>query len=105
MDMKIALSSSDGEAFEVDAAVAMASQSQTIKHMVEDDCTEDGIPLPNVTSRILAKVIEYCQKHADDPAKSFDDDEELESWDAEFVNVDQTTLFGLIMVRFNNFGK
>ncbi|XP_074555556.1 SKP1-like protein 1B [Curcuma longa] len=94
MDKKITLLSSDGVAFEVGVAVAI--ESQTIKHMIEDDCAEDGIPLPNVTSRILAKVIEYCQKHVDDPAKSSDGDEELESWDAKFVNVDQATLFDLI---------
>ncbi|CAL9151753.1 unnamed protein product, partial [Musa hybrid cultivar] len=102
----ITLKSSDGEVFEVDEAVAM--ESQTIKHMIEDDCAENGIPLPNVTSKILAKVIEYCKKHVDASAaassKSPDDaskiaDEELKSWDAEFVKVDQATLFDLILVR------
>ncbi|KAG6505320.1 hypothetical protein ZIOFF_037675 [Zingiber officinale] len=81
---KITLLSYDGEAFEVDAAVAMVSK--TIEHMVEFDCAEDAIPLPNVTSRILVKVIEYCQKHVlDDPAKSSDDKEELKSWDDKFA--------------------
>ncbi|XP_042397306.1 SKP1-like protein 1 [Zingiber officinale] len=93
---KIALLSSDGEAFEVDAAVAMVSK--TIEHMVEFDCAEDTIPLPNVTSRILVKVIEYCQKHVlDDPAKSSDDKAELKSWDDNFVKVDQATLFELML--------
>ncbi|XP_042391964.1 SKP1-like protein 1 [Zingiber officinale] len=93
---KITLLSSDGEAFEVDAAVAMVSK--TIEHMVEFDCVEDTIPLPNVTSRILVKVIEYCQKHVlDDPAKSSDDKAELKSWDDNFVKVDQATLFELML--------
>ncbi|KAG6504087.1 SKP1-like protein 1 [Zingiber officinale] len=93
---KITLLSSDGEAFDVDAAVAMVSK--TIEHMVEFDCAEDTIPLPNVTSRILVKVIEYCQKHVlDDPAKSSNDKEELKSWDANFVKVDQATLFELML--------
>ncbi|KAJ8451910.1 hypothetical protein Cgig2_007393 [Carnegiea gigantea] len=93
---KITLRSSDGETFEVDEAVAL--ESQTIKHMVEDDCADSVIPLPNVTSKILAKVIEYCKKHVDSPKT--DDrqvDEELKSWDAEFVKVDQATLFDLIL--------
>ncbi|URD74801.1 SKP1-like protein [Musa troglodytarum] len=101
MEKKITLRSSDGEVFEVDVAVAM--ESQTIKHMIEDDCAENGIPLPNVNAKILAKVIEYCRKHVDAAAsKSSDDaskaaDDELKTWDAEFVKVDQATLFDLIL--------
>ncbi|XWS33895.1 hypothetical protein CRYUN_Cryun22dG0122200 [Craigia yunnanensis] len=93
---KITLKSSDGESFEVDEAVAL--ESQTIKHMIEDDCADNGIPLPNVTSKILAKVIEYCKKHVEVPKT--DDratDDELKSWDADFVKVDQATLFDLIL--------
>ncbi|OAY50541.1 SKP1-like protein 1B [Manihot esculenta] len=95
---KITLKSSDGETFEMDEAVAL--ESQTIKHMIEDDCADNGIPLPNVTSKILSKVIEYCKKHVETP-KSEDRpssvDDELKAWDAEFVKVDQATLFDLIL--------
>ncbi|KAL1354651.1 hypothetical protein HN51_006710 [Arachis hypogaea] len=93
---KIILKSSDGEAFEVDEAVAL--ESQTIKHMIEDDCADSGIPLPNVTSKILAKVIEYCKKHVDAAAsEEKPSEEDLKMWDAEFVKVDQATLFDLIL--------
>ncbi|KAJ0039733.1 SKP1-like protein 1A [Pistacia vera] len=118
---KIILRSSDGEPFEVDEAVAL--ESQTIKHMIEDDCADNGIPLPNVTSRILAKVIEYSRKHVEArlneaannkinhhlhhlnnnnaaaaaAAASAAAEEELKNWDAEFVKVDQATLFDLIL--------
>ncbi|XP_058728015.1 SKP1-like protein 1A isoform X1 [Vicia villosa] len=95
---KINLKSSDGEIFVIDEAVAL--ESQTIKHMIEDDCADEtGIPLPNVTSIILAKVIEYCNKHVDaanSDGKSIDEDE-IKNWDAEFVKVDQQTLFDLIL--------
>uniref|UniRef100_A0A2C9U0C3 SKP1-like protein n=1 Tax=Manihot esculenta TaxID=3983 RepID=A0A2C9U0C3_MANES len=95
---KITLRSTDGETFEVDEAVAL--ESQTIKHLIEDDCADNGIPLPNVTSKILSKVIEYCKKHVETP-KSEDRpssvDDELKAWDAEFVKVDQATLFDLIL--------
>uniref|UniRef100_A0A453M6X7 SKP1 component POZ domain-containing protein n=1 Tax=Aegilops tauschii subsp. strangulata TaxID=200361 RepID=A0A453M6X7_AEGTS len=57
----ITLKSSDGEEFQVEEAIAM--ESQTIRHMIEDDCADNGIPLPNVDSKILSKVIEYCKKH------------------------------------------
>jgi len=99
---KITLKSSDGETFEVEEAVAL--ESQTIKHMIEDDCADNGIPLPNVTSKILSKVIEYCKKHveatkattaAEERSASPDDD--LKAWDVEFVKVDQATLFDLIL--------
>ncbi|XP_065847647.1 SKP1-like protein 1B [Euphorbia lathyris] len=95
---KITLKSSDGETFEVDEAVAL--ESQTIKHMIEDDCADNGIPLPNVTSKILSKVIEYCKKHVETPKseeRPSSADEELKTWDAEFVKVDQATLFDLIL--------
>ncbi|KAA8532009.1 hypothetical protein F0562_006849 [Nyssa sinensis] len=81
---KITLKSSDGESFEVEEVVAL--ESQTIKHMIEDDCADSVIPLPNVTSKILAKVIEYCKKHVESPKT--DDrsaEEEIKIWDADFV--------------------
>ncbi|KAK9677537.1 hypothetical protein RND81_11G150100 [Saponaria officinalis] len=106
---KILLKSSDGEDFEVDEIVAL--ESQTIKHMIEDDCADSVIPLPNVTGKILAKVIEYCKKHVESSEKKGSSDtttagfgsgggvvdDELKTWDAEFVNVDQNTLFDLIL--------
>ncbi|OVA10210.1 SKP1 component [Macleaya cordata] len=86
----ITLMSSDKETFQVDEAVAL--ESQTIKQMMEDLCADDSIPLPNVTSKILAKVIEYCKKHIESK-----EDEDLKAWDAEFVKVDQRTLFEIIL--------
>ncbi|KAJ0493973.1 putative S-phase kinase-associated protein [Helianthus annuus] len=92
----IVLKSSDGETFEVDEVVAL--ESQTIKHMIEDDCANTTIPLPNVTSKIISKVIEYCKKHVES-AKNEDKtaEEDLKSFDSEFVKVDQATLFDLIL--------
>ncbi|KAH6780218.1 S phase associated protein 1 [Perilla frutescens var. hirtella] len=101
---KIILRSSDGEVFEVEEAVAV--ESQTIKHMIEDDCADNVIPLPNVTGKILSKVIEYCKKHVDAAAASASAkaedkvasaDDELKGFDADFVKVDQATLFDLIL--------
>ncbi|KAM3254947.1 hypothetical protein ACQJBY_048400 [Aegilops geniculata] len=106
----IMLKSADGEEFEVEEAVAM--ESQTIRHMIEDDCADKGIPIPNINSKILSKVIEYCNKHA--MAKTVDVSSgstgvaasdtmapaalagDLKIWDAEFINVDPDTLFDLI---------
>ncbi|CAA0816645.1 SKP1-like protein 1A [Striga hermonthica] len=104
---KIILRSSDGEVFEVDESVAI--ESQTIKHMIEDECADNVIPLPNVTGKILSKVIEYCKRHvdaaaaanatrADDKlASTANTEDDLKAFDADFVKVDQAMLFDLIL--------
>lgn len=85
--------------FEVDDTVAF--ESQTIKNMIEDTGSDAPIPLPNVSGKILAKVIEFCKFHvgakqpADDKCSPSEDD--IKSFDAEFVKVDQQTLFDLIL--------
>jgi len=61
------------------------------------------IPLPNVNGKILAKVIEYCRYHVEAAKKGADDkpaktEDEVKSWDTDFVKVDQATLFDLILV-------
>jgi S-phase kinase-associated protein 1 len=72
-----------------------------------DTGTDSVIPLPNVTGKILGKVIEYCKYHveaekktgtgADEkPSKTED---EVKTFDGDFVKVDQGTLFELILVR------
>ncbi|PRQ41896.1 putative S-phase kinase-associated protein [Rosa chinensis] len=100
---KITLKSSDGESFEVDEEVAL--ESQTIQHMIEDDCADIEIPFP---SEILAKVSEYCKKHGDAAPKSNNrssssGDDELKNWDADFVKVDEVTFFYLQLVRITTF--
>ena len=88
----IRLRTLDGEEFEVDEAVAI--QSQTIRHMIEDGCADSTIPLANVTASVLSKVLEYCKKHAVDKV----DDDSLKSWDAEFVKVNlQPVLLELVL--------
>ncbi|XP_010437611.1 PREDICTED: SKP1-like protein 11 [Camelina sativa] len=90
----IMLKSSDGQSFEVEEDVAI--QSQTIAHMVEDDCASTEIPLANVTSKTLALVIEYCKKHHVDEANPIPE-EELKTWDKQFMETDQSTIFDLIL--------
>ncbi|KAL2636363.1 hypothetical protein R1flu_007842 [Riccia fluitans] len=63
--------------------------------------TDNPIPLPNVSSKILSKVIEYCKYHVEN-SKNRDDkpatpEDEIKLWDADFVKVDQATLFDLIL--------
>uniref|UniRef100_A0A0E0G4Y8 SKP1-like protein n=1 Tax=Oryza nivara TaxID=4536 RepID=A0A0E0G4Y8_ORYNI len=95
-DSIILLISSDGQHFQV--TEAEASMSKLVSNMIEDECTENGVPLPNVASNVLAKVLEYCKKHA---AAADEDvavkDQELKSFDASFIDVDNTMLFNLIL--------
>ena len=111
--------------FEVEEDVAF--QSLTVKNMSEGSsqnrdngevlqvptclgkfcCSDTGldapIPLPNVSSKILAKVIEYCKYHVDAEKKAEEKpsktEEEIKTWDTDFVKVDQSTLFELILVH------
>eukprot|EP01048_Picozoa_sp_COSAG05_P000318 COSAG05_NODE_8_length_40675_cov_148.837539_27_plen_167_part_00 len=61
-----------------------------------DTESDTAIPLPNVESPILSKVIEYCTWHVkaeqDRTSKEVRDE-----WDQKFVDVDQGTLFHLIL--------
>jgi S-phase kinase-associated protein 1 len=82
--------------------------------MLEDigENEDQVIPLPNVTGPILQKVIEWCTHHRSDPPApdhspgTLPDDflrqqprttDEIDEWDAEFVKVDQGTLFEMIL--------
>ncbi|KAG6970623.1 hypothetical protein JG688_00004780 [Phytophthora aleatoria] len=105
-DMKVKLVSMDGEAFEVEAKVAV--MSQLVQTLVADEQEGDEvqeIPLPNVKAHVLAKVVEFCQHHKDSPMaeiqkplKSNVLSESVDQWDAKFVDVaDQELLFELIL--------
>lgn len=101
----IKLQSSDGETFDVD--IAIAKQSGTISTMLEDlgvdEEDDDPVPLPNVSAMILKKVITWCKHHKDDPPKPEDEEnmekrtDDIDSWDQDFLKVDQGTLFELIL--------
>lgn len=97
------LQSSDGEIFETDAQIIKCSG--TIKTLLEDcglDEVEDAlVPLPNVNAAILRKVLQWANNHKDDPAtkddKSKQNDDDISPCDADFLKVDQGTLFDLIL--------
>jgi len=100
---QIKLQSSDDQEFSVEKKVA--EMSVTIKNMLEDleGASENPIPLPNVTGKILGKVIEYCKYHQEHPtvvAEEKKDEkrtDDISEWDQKFCQVDQATLFELIL--------
>jgi S-phase kinase-associated protein 1 len=106
---KITLRCSDGQTFEVEKAVAQ--KLLAIKRMIDDGFADDVIPLPNVTGPILARVINYHEKHGQ-MARPSDgssvlptsldaapQEQEIQEWDADFVNVNPDTLIDLTLVR------
>ena len=98
------LKSGQGEIFEVDAEVA--SMSTFIKGMIEGgfDPAEE-MPIPNVKSGVLAKIIDYCKHHKDAlpeeigrPLKSKNLLEcGVSEWDNKFVDIEQDLLFELVL--------
>merc|ERR1712048_809570 len=100
-EVELQLKSQDMLTFKVNKDVVM--QSALIKTMWSGDQTETEIPLPNVRGSILKKVIKYMQYHHTNPAKEIEKPlksanmrEVVSEWDANFVEVDQETLFDLI---------
>ncbi|KAJ9474992.1 Suppressor of kinetochore protein 1 [Pseudozyma hubeiensis] len=99
----VSLTTSDNEQFTVDRDVA--ERSVLIKQMLEDiGDTDQPIPLVNVSSNVLKKVLEYCSHHRGDPPAPADDAEEsrrrttdISDWDAKFIQVDQEMLFEIIL--------
>jgi S-phase kinase-associated protein 1 len=109
-DEQVTLQSYDGQEFTV--LLKAAKMSDTIKNLIEDAGTDGVIPLPNVTGKILQKVIEYCMHHVNDPVAAVKEDaataaaagdeplikvpkvkrtDDISSWDQEFCNVDLRT--------------
>lgn len=101
---KYALMSQEGERFEVDKEVAQ--MSVLVKEMTEEDDDDDEleVPLPNVKSSVLRRVISFCEHHVrepmhdiEKPLKSSNMAEVVSEWDANFVKVEQDVLFELIL--------
>lgn len=97
---KVQLMSSDNQVFEV--AQEAALMSGTVKNMIEEVGSDDQIPLPNVSGIILAKVIEYINYHVEADKKDEEDqfimdEDDTRAWDVTYMQVDQQTLYELIL--------
>ena len=110
---KCYLVSSEGDKFEV--SMTTAAESELVKTMFVDpdsDCEDEDedeskqqIPLPNVKSAVLAKVVEFCDYHVkngemkqiEKPLKSANMAENVGEWDANYIEVTQEMLFELLL--------
>lgn len=95
--MQIKLISGDGEVVVVEKHAAC--QSNLIKELIgdlgDDTMVEHDIPVANVDGQILSKIAEWCMQHRNDQFTTTDA-MKLTTWDKEFFQVDQATLFELI---------
>lgn len=96
------LVSQELESFAVPRRVALLSE--LVKTMAEGDAAETKIPLPNVKSAVLAKIIQFMKHCADTPPtdiekplKSANMAECVQQWYADYVDVDQEMLFDIIL--------
>ncbi|OXA63672.1 S-phase kinase-associated protein 1 [Folsomia candida] len=100
------LESSDGDLVKVDVDVIKCSVTinALIEHLgLEDD--NEVVPLQNVGTETLHKVLAWAKHHKDD-LPSVDDDEDdpprerrtdITTWDANFIKMEQIQLFDLIL--------
>ena len=96
--MSVRLETSDNQVRDVPRAIA--EMSVTIRNMLEDADDEGDavVPLMNVSSKILEKVIAYCEHYHEHPDTADNGkDGDISSWDSKFCEVDQATLFELIL--------
>ena len=106
--------SKEGDKFPV--AMTVANMSELVKSMMDDNEDDDDddddenadktteIPLPNVKSEVLRKVIEFCEHHLaepmteiEKPLKSQNMADVVQKWYADFVDLEQVLLFELIL--------
>ncbi|KAL7306974.1 hypothetical protein TKK_0000726 [Trichogramma kaykai] len=95
------LQSCDKVVFDVELAIA--KRSIMLKTMIEslgEDELDEVLPLPDIKSHILEKVIEFATHHKNDPMPKEDGTNErtrMTEWDQKFLEVDINTLFGLTL--------
>ncbi|KAK4067205.1 hypothetical protein Purlil1_13911 [Purpureocillium lilacinum] len=102
---KVWLASNDNALIEVDRDVI--EHSVLIKNLLGDtdarSTKEAPIPIPNVNEAVLRKVLEWCERHRNDPLQAKDEElnsresNDIDDWDRSFIQVDQEMLFEIIL--------
>jgi len=104
---KIMLISQDDIQFEVSSNII--ELSELIKTMIcnsdeDDDNDVQEMPLPNVRSCVLAKVIEYCRHYFKEPMSEIEKPlisskmgDVVNSWYANFVDIDDEMVFEILL--------
>lgn len=89
---------------ELEVSRASANMSVTLKSMIEDlgeDSITQGIIVPNVTEKVAKLAFAFCDLYRANPVPQPSTDEKrtdtLAPWAVQFLEVDQSTLFELIL--------
>jgi len=102
LDGEMALHSKDGKTFKVSKRAAM--MSQLVKTAVETDKDAKEVTLYHIESPIVEKVIQYMNYHVNHPPRKLEKPlksgnlrELVDEFDAKFTDVDQETMFKLLL--------
>ena len=103
MDQKIiTLVSSDGEKYQISEKAAR--RSQLIKGIIDDYPDDPEVPLHNVKSHILQKIILYLEQYKDTepreierPLPSNNYNECVDAWDYQFIDLELDLIFEIIL--------
>ncbi|KAL0490036.1 S-phase kinase-associated protein Skp1 [Acrasis kona] len=99
----VKLTSRDKQVFEVEREIIQ--MSGLVRDMLEEGDEDDvpTIPVPNVDSKPLERVIEYCKHHHKNPAEEIEKplkgkiEDVISEWDKKFLEIEQSLLIELIM--------
>lgn len=109
MTTLVKLQPSDNANATFEVPVDVINLSGTIKNMMEDLGEENtglAIPLNNITTKVLEKVIKFCAHYVeknlhknkeDNKELTSEEQNEIDTWNNEFCSVDQPELFELIL--------
>lgn len=99
---QINLVSSDGEKFQISEKAAR--RSVLVKGIIDDYPDDPEVPLHNVKSNILTKIIAYLENYAETepkeierPLPSNNFNECVDAWDYQFIDLELEIIFELIL--------
>lgn len=98
----ITLVSSDGEKYQISEKAAR--RSQLIKGIIDDYPDDPEVPLHNVKSHILQRIITYLEYYKDNepreierPLPSNNFNECVDAWDFQFIDQELDVIFEVIL--------
>ena len=83
------------DSVKIEIPLHLAEYSKTIKNTLEDGESEDAIPLPTISEKVMRKIIEFLNYLEENPEPTIskpittgDIHDFTEQWYADFINLD-----------------